>query len=112
MPLLPNVLCAARWTAPEQCAPWGWLLVGPTLRYRHRRHRRLQMGANCCKFDPNGDEPMDVGVAVKTWKRPKWKSEEPMTEEQLQVGWGPASWAAAVPSWCTGARVQMFQADF
>lgn len=67
------------------------MACGPTLRYRHRRHRRLQMGANCCKFDLNGDEPMDVGVAVKTWKRPKWKSEEPMTEEQLQVGWGPAS---------------------
>ena len=42
------------------------------------------MGANCCKPEP--DEATEVGVAVKTWKRPKWKSEEPMTEEQLQVG--------------------------
>ncbi|PRW57718.1 ubiquitin domain-containing 1-like [Chlorella sorokiniana] len=40
------------------------------------------MGAACCKPEP--DEPAEVGVAVKTWKRPKWKSEEPMTEEQLQ----------------------------
>lgn len=42
------------------------------------------MGANCCK--PESDDAAEVGVAVKTWKRPKWKSDEPMTEEQLQVG--------------------------
>ena len=54
------------------------------------------MGANCCKPEP--DEPEVLGAAVKAWKRPKWKSDEPLTEEQLQVGRASAARRAPAPA--------------
>lgn len=44
------------------------------------------MGAVCCK--PEDDElgdPTFGSTRVKSWKRHKWRSDEPVTESQLQV---------------------------
>ena len=44
------------------------------------------MGAVCCK--PEEEEQGDATFGsnrVKTWKRQKWRSDEPITESQLQV---------------------------
>lgn len=39
------------------------------------------MGANCCK--PDFEEDEYVG-RVKTYKRPRWRSEGPITHQELQ----------------------------
>lgn len=44
------------------------------------------MGAGCCKLAPNPDtKALSGGLRVSEFKKPKWKSEQPMSIEQVQV---------------------------
>lgn len=88
----------------------------------HRRRRRLpppagavdaqprarpqpqpEMGGVCCKpEDDDLEDPTFGSARVKSWKRPRWRSDEPLTAEQLQVrrgggrrGGGPCRQACA-----------------
>lgn len=57
------------------------------------------MGAVCCKpeDDENGD-PTFGSARVKSWKRHKWRSEEPITESQLQASSGSAGFLGCTTS--------------
>ena len=44
------------------------------------------MGAVCCKAEEDEIPDPAFGGRVKSWKRQNWRSEEPITTSQLQVG--------------------------